>query len=226
MGKIQSGLKRLYVPLGVIAAVCIALSWYYFGWVASQKDYFRRRNFRQLATLSEQIRQKVDNFDKVLDHFILQTRSLSCEGKALYLKNICPDLEYRLEDKLPEDIRRLEGHDPPVLAVEREDGKYYVFLALKTSRPASQERASTADRGSNSKTLHTRSDVAKLIAPFTAPLRNSFEAILVARRDGTVIFQQSQPGVEIADLAGLAAARSGESIDVTTLGKAAGSTEV
>ena len=59
MGRIQSGLKRLYVPLGVIAAVCVALSWYYFGWVASERDYFRKRDFRQLATLSEQIRQKV-----------------------------------------------------------------------------------------------------------------------------------------------------------------------
>src|SRR2546425_1061534 len=118
--KVQSGLKKLYVPLGVMLGVGIALSWYYFGWVASQQDYFRKRDFRQLATLSGQVRQKVDNFDHVMDHVLDQFSQpqppWTPQRKADYLKSICADLEYQDETDLPDEVRkRRQPQDPPSL---------------------------------------------------------------------------------------------------------------
>ena len=91
MATVKAGMKRLWAPLGVILGVGIALSWYYFGWVGSRRDYFRKRDFRQLATLSGQIQQKIDNFDKVMDH--------SSDS---------------IKDREPEERRRTRVHGPPV----------------------------------------------------------------------------------------------------------------
>src|SRR2546428_13465397 len=76
--------------------------------------------------------------------------------------------------------------------------------------------------------LFARSDVEKLIAPFTTFLQNSFEVILVARRrNGQVIFQQSaEPGMEVINVSSLSAARSAPAIDLKALSEAATWSEV
>src|SRR6516165_5547585 len=120
MATVKSGLKRLYLPLGVTMGVGIALSWYYFGWVASRRDYFRKRDFRQLATLSSQIQQKIDNFDSIMDHswdYLYKGRK-SLDA-ACYFTSVDSDLEYQKKDELPLDIRDMRPNDPPRLAIER-----------------------------------------------------------------------------------------------------------
>src|SRR5438105_4540981 len=126
MGKLQSGLKKLFVPLSVLLGIGIALSWYSFGWVKSQRNYFQKRDFRQLATLSDQIHQKIDNFDPILDNFLslLHQRESPPPDPAGYLKIICPDLEYQSADDVLEDVRGMPAHDPPSLSIERDEGRY------------------------------------------------------------------------------------------------------
>ena len=217
MASDKSGLKKLYVFLGVILGVGIALCWYHFAWVASRRDYFRRRDFRQLATLSGQIQTKIDNFDNIMDHSWGSIKDWSGEKRAAYFTNVGSDLEYQDKDDLPLNVRGMPANDPPSLAIERDEGDYFLFFALATPDLKNSGPAPT---------LYTRSSVEKLISPLATPLRSTFEAILVARRDGTVIFQQPAQSTVI-NLGGLQRAAPGEgNIDARTLSKAASSTDV
>jgi hypothetical protein len=242
MATVKSGLKRLCVPLGVILCVGIALSWYYFGWVASRREYFRKRDFRQLATLSGQIQQKIDNFDNIMDHSWELIKGRSPEKRAEYFTKADSDLEYQDQNQLPQDVRHMEPNDPPSLAIERDEGQYFLFFALDRSseierrvnsggsrKPNAEKPGNTKQKGDQQNpsdpVLYTRSSVEKLISPLAVPLRSSFEAILVARRDGTVIFQQSS-GNGVINIGGLEKAGGVGKIDVSTLDKAAMSTEV
>jgi len=218
MASDKSGLKKLYIPLGVILGVAAALFWYRFGWVAGRRDYFRKRNFRQLATLSGQIQRKVDNFDNIMDHSWSSINDLKGEKPAAYFTNVGSGLEYQARNDLPLDVRNMPANDPPTLAIERDEDQYFLFFALAT-------RAG-ADRSGRTPPLYTRSSVEKLISPFTLPLQASFQGILVARRDGTVIFQRT-PGNSVINLGGLdRAARGQGKIEVRSLSKAATSTDV
>ena len=242
MATVKSGLKRLSVALGVVVAVGIALSWYYFGWVASRRDYFRKRDFRQLATLSGQIQNKIDNFDNIMDNSWHLIKDWKSQKRALYFTNVDSDLEYQEQDELPKDVRSMKANDPPSLAIERDEGQYFLFFALEapseperrgisggsrkpevSAKPGNGQEMPDPDGDS---VLYTRSSVEKLISPLADPfLGSSFEAILVARRDGTVIFQR-RLGNAVINLRGLEKAHSEGKIDVTTLGNAAMSTEI
>ena len=138
MATVKSGLKRLSVALGVVVAVGIALSWYYFGWVASRRDYFRKRDFRQLATLSGQIQNKIDNFDNIMDNSWHLIKDWKSQKRALYFTNVDSDLEYQEQDELPKDVRSMKANDPPSLAIERDEGQYFLFFALEA--PSEPER--------------------------------------------------------------------------------------
>jgi hypothetical protein len=226
---VKVSLKALYVPLGVTLGLSIGLSWYYFGWVTSRRDYFRKRDFRLLATLSDQIGRKVDNFDSVLDNFsnyLQSERSPTATEKAKYLKILCPDLEYLEANEHSEAIlNKICPGDPPGIYVAGDEGTDYLYLALGHSDATHPEQRRTGCVR-NASTVYARADIKKLIQPFVTPLVGFFDAIFVAQRDGRIIFQQSQPGIEVTNLSGLRAARGAEKIAMGMLGAAASSGEV
>jgi len=153
------------------------------------------RNFRVLKTLSEQIRLGINNFDKMMDNAadsgITETRLQD------YLSNLAPQLEVPKNEET-ESIIGKGGDggygDPPRIAVVADEGTHFLYMAFQHA----------VQRGNASKKRKqvryaTRTDLDKLIGKLLPPRnRNPFAVVLVVQENGTVIFQDSSPGIEVA----------------------------
>jgi hypothetical protein len=200
MAKAASRLGIVVVVIAIGLVVVCAIAWYDFVWVASQKRYFNERNFRVLKTLSTQIQSKIDGYDKIMDHALD-----SCDGKGPACKKnlgeifrtLCPDLRYVSEDDREEEhasVDMLPPDDPPVLQIKRDQGRVFLYLALQRGH----SEAEKVD-------IVTKADVSEIVKPLIEPLLNDrlFDAVVLARADGRVIFQQGSSSLQFDRISGL-----------------------
>ena len=185
-----SWLRNLFVPFIIVAVLFVAFGAYYFYWVPNRQRHLDDRGFRYLKTLSEQIRLTINTWDKMMDHAV--EAGVSNRNLPDYLKLTAPQLT------VPEDseIRHAIGKgdtgygDPPKIDIQVDEGKHFLYLAF------------AFDDDKDRRVLRTDLDslVNSLLGPDTL---SPFDLILVARGDGSVIFQKSLSGVEMSQLSEL-----------------------
>ena len=61
-------LRAVLLPLGVAFLSIAALGWYGLVRIPAQERYLNERNLRILRTRGAQLKAKVDNFDRAIDH--------------------------------------------------------------------------------------------------------------------------------------------------------------
>jgi hypothetical protein len=174
-------LRNYLLPAGIGIGLAIVAGWFYLGWLPSQQRYLDARNFRLLTTLSDQIGGSITNFDKMMDN------AADSGVEAGHVHEIVRSLEE--VDK--EDVEHIgvEYHDPPRIMVRADEGSHFLYFAYKRQviKPAKQ--------------YVLRTNLDKLIRNLLPPAdRNPFDAILVARSDGEVVFQTAAPGVSITQI--------------------------
>lgn len=177
-------LRTLFVPACIGLFFLVAAGWYYAFWIPTRHRYLDDRNFRVLRTLSEQIRLSIDNFDRMLDN-AADAGIISANLKE-YLVNVAPQLE-ALDEKDGEGVTHNDFGDPPKVTVAADDGTHYLYMAFQR------------DVNDASIKYAVRADLDKLVSRLVPPdNRNPFDDVLLARIDGSVIFQKSTPGIEVA----------------------------
>ena len=175
--------RNLIIPAAVGLTLAIAAGWYYFGWLPSQQRYLDERNFRLLTTLSGQIGAAINTFDKMMDN----AWEAGFDGEHVH--QIAQSLELVKEEDIDPDEIRDQYHDPPRIMVRADEGTHYLYFAYKRG-----------DR-QQSKKYTLRTDLEKLIRGLMPPSgRNPFDVMLVAQRDGTVVFQKSAPGISLTKI--------------------------
>lgn len=187
-------LRGLIVPASIGLILIVAVGWYNLFWLPSKHRYLDDRNFRVLRTLSEQIRLGINNFDKMMDN---AADAGICRGKLQeYLTNVAPQLEKPDDEEAESIIGKDDYGDPPRVAVVADEGKHFLYLAFKRSVPATN---GCAERKQVKYAVRTNLD--RLISNVLPPQnRSPFNIVLVAREDGTIIFQKSLPGIEVAQV--------------------------
>jgi len=187
-------LRSLILPASIGLLVVLAAGWYSLVWLPSQHKYLDDRNFRLLSTLSEEISTSINTFDKMMDN-AADSGVIGIESDAkddadleLYLKQVAPRLE-----SLDSEDRKVLGDDygdPPNIAVRADEGKHFLYFAFKRSQ------------GKDEPTKYAvRTDLDQLIHGLLPPTnRNPFDVLLVAQKDGAVIFQSSSPGLAVTKI--------------------------
>jgi len=61
-------LRAVQLPLGVAVLSIAALGWYGLVRIPAQERYLNERNLRIPRTRGAQLKAKVDNFDRAIDH--------------------------------------------------------------------------------------------------------------------------------------------------------------
>ena len=190
IGRIQ--LRALVLPLGVAAFSAAALAWYGLVWVPAQQRYLNERNFRLLRTLSVQIKAKVDNFDLALDHTLesYDFARYTPEKLKQYVALFAPELEVlSQEDTDTREIVLNDAGDPPHVAVQRDEGRSYLYLGLR--RPV-EEGARDKDFK-----IAAKADLEVALGSFLNP-GEEFDALLLVDRNGQTILQRSPSGLELS----------------------------
>ena len=178
-------LRTLFVPACIGLLFVVAAGWYYAFWIPTRHRYLDDRNFRVLQTLSEQIRLSVDNFDRMLDN--AADAGIKSANLKQYLANVAPQLEAL--DKNDGEAFRNDFGDPPKVMVAADEGTHYLYMAFQRH----------VNDGSIKYAV--RADLEKLVSRLVPPdNRNPFDDVLLARVDGSVIFQKSTPGIEVAGI--------------------------
>jgi len=188
-------LRRFIVPASVGLILLVAVGWYNFFWLPDTHRYLDDRNFRALKTLSEQIRLGINNFDKMMDN--AADSGISNDKLQDYLSHVAPQLEKPDDEETESIIGKGDSSnygDPPKISVVADEGTHFLYMAFKRTVEAPV-------RSTRHKQVRyaIRTDLDKLISKVLPPTnRNPFNIVLVARDDGTVIFQKSSPGIEVA----------------------------
>jgi hypothetical protein len=133
------------------------------------------RNFRALKMLSTQIFQSISTFDKMMDN--ITDAGLERGTLKPYFKSQAPYLEEFDLDGKP--IVGDDYGDPPKIAVARDEGTHFLYLAFQR----------------RDLRYLIRTDLEKLISGFS---RGPFDDVVLAQSDGTVIYQSAQPGIGMA----------------------------
>jgi hypothetical protein len=187
-------LRKLFLPISIGFLVAFAAGVYNFAVLPSQHKYLDNRNFRLLSTLSEQISTSVNTFDTMMDNAAdsgvpgndTQTGDDADTLKS-YLQQVAPRLQS--VDKEDQDLLENDFGDPPNIAVRADEGTHFLFFAFKRTRDKTTTRYAV------------RTDLDKLIRGLLPPAnRNPFDVLLVAQRDGTVIFESSAPGLSVSNI--------------------------
>lgn len=216
-----SGFGRYVVPLVIVSVLFVAFAYYYFYWVPDRQRHLDDRGFRYLKTLSDQIRLTLNTYDKMLDNAVDSrgvTGSNGVDNEKLdwYLKLVAPQL-IRAEPGEVANVINQDYGDPPKLAVASDEGTHFLYLAFLRSPDDSPSKEKPAQ-------LAVRTDLDKLINGLLGPPDLSpFDVMLLAQRDGKVIFQKSLSGVEVAaiknleDASGQAKGSNEKKIDIDLL---------
>jgi hypothetical protein len=171
-------LRRFIIPAAIGLLLLSAIAFYNLSVLPRERAYLDERNFRALKTLSNQIFQSINNFDKMVDN----ATSAGLKEKSLqtYFKN----QSSHLEEFSYQDSKQIVGDDygdPPKIAVATDEGTHFLYLAFKrTELPK----------------FALRTDLEKLINKISS--RCPFDIVVVAQADGTVIYQTTQPGIGLA----------------------------
>ncbi len=185
-------LRRLFVPASIGLILVVAVGWYNFLWLPSEHRYLDDRNFRVLKNLSEQIRLGINNFDKMMDN--AADFGITRDKLQDYLSNVAPQLEKPENEETESIIGKDDYGDPPRIAVVADEGTHFLYMAFKRT-----VQTSTASTKGKRVQYAIRTDLDKLIGKVLPPAnRNPFNIVLVAQENGTVIFQKSSPGIEVA----------------------------
>jgi hypothetical protein len=182
-----SWLRNLFVPFIIIAVLFVAFGAYYLYWVPNRQRHLDDRGFRYLKTLSEQIRLTINTYDKMMDHAV--DAGVSNHDLPDYLKLTAPQLTVPEDSEIRHAIGKGDSGygDPPKIDVQVDEGKHFLYLAF------------SFEDDKDRRVLRTDLDalVNSLLGPDTL---SPFDVILVARSDGSVIFQKSPSGVEMAQI--------------------------
>jgi hypothetical protein len=186
--------RRLFVPASISLILIVAVGWYNFFWLPSKHRYLDDRNFRVLKNLSEQIRLSINNFDKMMDN--AADSGITDDRLQDYLGSVAPQLEKPGDEETESIIGRDDNTygDPPKIGVVADEGTHFLYMAFKRT-----VQTSTASTKGKRVQYAIRTDLDKLISRVLPPVnRNPFNIVLVAQENGTVIFQKSSPGIEVA----------------------------
>jgi hypothetical protein len=189
-------LRSLFLPVIIGLFVVLAAGWYNLVLLPSEHKYLDDRNFRLLSTLGEEISTSINTFDKMLDNasdsgvtgIKNDTDGDNDADLKLYLKQVAPRLESL--DSEDREVLGKDYGDPPNIAVRADEGTHFLYFAFRRKR----------DGGPLTK-YAVRTDLDKLIRGLLPPAnRNPYDVVLVAQRDGTVIFQSSSPGLAVTKI--------------------------
>jgi hypothetical protein len=221
-------LGAVLLPLGVAIIPVSVLLWYGFVRIPTQEAYLNARNLRLLTTLSGVIKAKVESFDGALDHAVrsyvtvaggitkerfqegvglfapeLQVLALDVTGTAVPLKTKSApesDATSEIEKKM-----LANADDPPRVQIERDEGRYYLYLGAK------QE-----GRKESTVRVVARADIDAVVMEFLSisptnrigreDASQEFAAILLTTSSGEVIAQASPVGLKLARLDGVVTA--------------------
>ena len=188
-------LRAILLPLGVALLSIAALGWYGLVRIPAQERYLNERNLRILRTRSAQLKAKVDNFDRAIDHALESYHADNARGDQLrdslgeYVRLFSRgDLEVRQADKAPatadstniEDVLMRFAADPPVVRIQRDEGKNYLYIG---SRPRD------GDERSVSKVV-VRNNI-EMLATSYLEVGSEFDGLLLADSSGRVIAQSA-----------------------------------
>ena len=188
-------LRSLVLPASIALLAVVATGWYNLVWLPSEHKYLDDRNFRLLSTLSEEISTSINTFDKMMDNAAdsgvagIKSGVAGDDDTDLgdYLKQVAPRLEnLDSEDRL---VLGTDYGDPPNIAVRADEGKHFLYFAFQRFKDGIKARYAV------------RTDLGQLVRGLLPPAnRNPFDVILVAQRDGTVIFQSASPGLAVTKI--------------------------
>jgi hypothetical protein len=189
--------RAIALPVSVAILSIAGLIWFDRVWVPAQRQYLSERNLRILRALSSQMKARVDNFDSAIDHAIdsmPSSKSGHFNEKELqeYVRLFAPDLEIVVKEDSNE-IPALEPSDPPRVALRRDEGRNYLYLAYS--------HAQTRE-GNGRVEVVARADIGQVAAPYLTP-REEFDALLVVDRHGETIAQRSTSGLDLSRIKGL-----------------------
>ncbi len=205
--------RTWFVPAVTATVLIVGFCLYYFVYVQSQREYLGNRNFRELAALGDQLqtmitvhgsilefyadmaspdrhlktehRTKVDLNDILVirpeDRALPKTSQLA-EARKDYLKYLAPSFE--LSEPPLESVEAKEPHLQAVYS----NARWILELGV---RPEKGDKS--AFRGS------------LVLADLFQPLVSSlpFDNILLAKEDGTIVYEQKRTGPQFTKLADL-----------------------
>jgi len=214
-----SWLRNLFIPFIVMAVLFVGFGAYYLYWVPNRQRHLDDRGFRYLKTLSEQIRLTINTYDKMMDHAV--EAGVSKRDLPDYLKLTAPQLTVPGDSEVNHAIGKDESGygDPPKIDIEVDEGKHFLYLAF------------AFEKDGDHRVLRTDLDslITELLGPDTL---SPFDVVLVARSDGSVIFQKSLSGVEMVqlnnleDASGTGSGKEQKQIDAKLLSQASRLEEV
>jgi hypothetical protein len=203
-------LGAVLVPIGVAIVLISALTWYGFVRVPAREAYLNERNLRLLSTVSGAIKAKIESFDGALDHAVNSfkpTRNKDAvETFRQAVRLFAPDLEivaldpprvaHGSDDPNAPEARLLKAAaDPPRVLVERDEGRYYLYLGARLQGD-----------GDSVVTIFARSDLEAVLAPLLDG-KSEFTAVMVTTASGEVIAQNSSVGPTLSRLDGVISPR-------------------
>ncbi len=170
--------RQALLPLSTLLLLLAFLSAYFFYHVPRQREFFTKRNYRLLGLMRSQIMAKTASFRVVLKNAAANTDPAEPEKVRAYLQSLVVDLEH---------VGSVPGGGEPSdsLEIKLDSGAYWMYFRHRNGVHE----------------LTARMDVAKLVTPL---IRSGvFDDVLLAKPNGQVVFQHSQSGQRLDDLAAL-----------------------
>jgi hypothetical protein len=185
MGRRDSVLGRLLIPIITIVLLSATFFAYYFFYVKERSEYLTNRNFRALAILGNQLSDTIGNYGGILKDFGNEVKrrdtlpkKLSPADQTRYLRFLAPALQ--CFERYPVSAKALQP-----LELKFWNGEWTLnFNAV-----------------AESVVFHGCQGVKELADPFTAAL--PFDDVLIATNDGTVIYQKTTTGLQFTTLESL-----------------------
>ncbi|HKC62794.1 MAG TPA: hypothetical protein VKB86_04120, partial [Pyrinomonadaceae bacterium] len=227
--KKSSALRRLRVLLITVMLLLIPVLVYSTLYVSNQTDYFNNQNFRQLASISDQIAQRIEGLKIAFDNAIRNTLRKNQAGTPITFQQAL-GANFEMVDDTPipkyatqKDMERdLADRKIEINLVTEGEARWLVFVCKLT--PSGQDNPQQ-----QSVTFRARTRLDDLVIPLIGSRKlesmkgseheGGFDAILIASlKEGSqntrqqtqeqqqqddrskIIFQQGQPELDIASL--------------------------
>jgi hypothetical protein len=208
---------RYLIPLATAILLGICFVVYYLTYVQQHREYLLNRNYRVLATLGEQMSETLANHTAILATYIKafeggefyetmqrrgtyirthgSTKDEPSKPELLYRENNGP---FQMSDQIRSFaprlrhvlVRHLDEKDRPLTPdLFRRDGEWMFQLAA-IDPDGDHEASATIS-------------VQALSQSFSPPILDTFDDVLIATEDGTIVFQKQRIGPHFSSLSDL-----------------------
>ena len=223
MWKASSKKRWLYLQGLTVLTLLFPVGCYFFIYSPARKAYFANRDFRVLSLAGDQLKARIENSARALQNLVrTSTNDIDPEKRITKAMELIPNLtllnvsstNLPTQAKIPTPARANTNSPPSDPVKQSSNLVSWVSLAVEPDLGTSilnfQYAATTnlpSAEATNERIISIR---AKADFNNFLPTRPEFDGLLVARQDGSVMFQRSLEGWKVLNVLALVDTQGGK----------------